>query len=156
MWTGIKQPPTSPPSCPGLEGGKLCGDLKGTLLSPKQREIRAVKQEKRALLQALGGLFLPSYLYPEMSSVEPPRCPAPTPHHPQPLNVATQPGNRPLLLLCFSASPRESQCYGDRRHGNPEIEKWEERPFIWVLEQAHFLLEAWGAEEALGTVGYLF
>lgn len=89
-----------------------------------------------------------------MSSVEPPLSPAP--HPPQPLNVAAQPRNRPLLPLCSSASPRESQCYGDGRHGNPEIEKWEVRPFIWVLEQAHFLLEARGAEEALGTVGYLF
>ena len=154
MWTDVNQPPTSPPPHPGPEGGKPRGDLKGTFLSPTQGEIRTVKQEKRALLQALGGLFLPCYLYPEMSSVEPPHSPAP--HPPQPLNVATQPGNGPHLLLCSSASPRESQCYGDGRHGNPEIEKWEERPFIWVLEQAHFLLEARGAEEALGTVRYLF
>lgn len=60
-------------SCPagGLGRGSPRGDPKGTLLSPKQREI-TVKPEKRVLLQALGSLFLPCYLYPEMSGLEPP------------------------------------------------------------------------------------
>lgn len=148
MWTKVNQPPTSPPPHTGPEGGQPCGDLKGTFLSPRQGEIRTVKQEKQALLPALGGLFLPCYLRPEMSSMEPP--------HPPAMKRGNTAWKQARLPLCSSASPRESQCYGDGRHGNPEIEKWEERPFIWVLEQAHFLLEARGAEEALGTVRYLF
>lgn len=35
-------------------------------------EIRTVKREKRVRLQTLGSLFLPRYLHPEMSSLEPP------------------------------------------------------------------------------------
>lgn len=102
-----------------------------------------MKQEKRARLQALGSLFLPCYLYPEMSSPEPPLSltSAPTlPNH-ETWRHSLETGP---FSPCSSAFARESQCYGDGRHGNPEIEKWEARPCIWALEQAHFLLEALG------------
>lgn len=93
----------------------------------------------------LGYRRLGVYFYPVISIL---KCQAwsclslPSP----PASPAIQRGNAAWKQAPFSFSgssvfPRESQCYGDGRHGNPEIDKWEVRPFIWVLEQAHFLLE---------------